>query len=589
VRKKAIAVLAIVALAGAGTYWYTARSRSAAATGQARYLQTAVRRGTVRASVTGTGAVKAVNGMDVQATQAGTVKEVLVQDGDRVKAGQTVLRLDNPSLLNSLRQAQLDLASAQANLDTLLSAQAIEAQEVKLASARLNLQKLEADQAGLTVTAPTGGLVTAVSVQPGDDVTANAVLLTLYDDSTPTLVVEIPQQAAARVEVGHPAQVTIQGIGEFKGTVRRVGGVATPASGNKDATVSLYVDLPPTPGIRPGMAGQATLEVPGLTYLVTGTGTVENDAVSIRTRTAGTVETVAVKPGDRVSAGALLVRLQNESLAVQVKEAANAVREAEQNLQVLQNPTADQSGQVFAARSKLEQARLTLESREREVSELEVKAPVDGQVSGLSLRIGQKVSANQTLFRVADYQAMEVTITVDELDIAKVRVGQSARITLDALPGREYRGKVVKVNPEGTFKNDIATFEVTVTIDNPQGLMAGMNASVEIVVEEKQNVLWLPAQAVQVRQGSAFVQVLENGKPVQKQIEIGLKTSQQVEVTGGLAEGDQVVLTTVQTGQNQNQNQNQPQGGPQGGLMFPGAGRFPGGNTGGNRTNGGRR
>jgi HlyD family secretion protein len=160
-----------------------------------------------------------------------------------------------------------------------------------------------------------------------------------------------------------------------------------------------------------------------------------------------------------------------------------------------------------------------------------------------------------------------VTISVDELDIAKAKVGQRAQITLDAIPGKVYQGQVTKINPEGIFKNDIATFEVTVQVEQPEGLMAGMNASVNIVVEEKKNVLWVPAQAVRVQRGQAYVQILQGGQPVQKEVEIGLRTSQQVEVVRGLQEGEQVIVTIIrpQTQQGfglfggpRGQQQNQP-------------------------------
>ena len=230
-----------------------------------------------------------------------------------------------------------------------------------------------------------------------------------------------------------------------------------------------------------------------------------------------------------------------------MQQAENDLKTQEQNLENLLTPANDPSGQLRTLTSKLDGARVSLASKEADKADLQVKAPVSGQISSLTLKVGDRVTANQNLFRVADYNQMQITIAVDELDVAKTKVGQTAQITLDALSGKTYTGKVTKINPEGVVKNDIATFEVTVTVDKPEGLMAGMNASVNVVVEQKSDVLWLPAAAVQVRGGKAFVQVLENNQVVQKEVQVGTRTSQQAEIVSGLKEGDQVIQTIIRT------------------------------------------
>lgn len=594
-RRKVIAAIVIVALVGGAGWFFAASSaRRAAARNQVQYVPAVVRRGDIRVTISGSGPVKAVNGLDVKSSQSGTVAQLLAQNGDQVKAGQVIMVLDSPSLQASLQQAQIDFDNSRASLDNLLNPKdtAVRAQQLKVDNARLTLQQRQADVANLRVIAPRSGVISSVKTTEGSSVTANALLFTIYDDTTPTFIVGVSQGAAPAVKPGQNATVEIAGFGRFEGTVQPTGAAATPVSGNKDATAPVAIALPPIPGIRAGMVGQATLEVPELTYLVQGNGSVENDAVEVRAEVAGTVSRILVKEGDRVKAGDLLQELTNESLQIQLLQAENDLKTQEENLAALVNPASDPQGQILTLTNKLEQSRINLQSRQRDVEDLQVKAPVDGQISGLNLSVGERVNPNQVLFRVADYTAMQVTITVDELDIALVKAGQPAQITLDALPGRQYQGKVLTVNPEGVFKNDIATFEVTVLVENPEGLMAGMNATVNVVVEEKTGVLWLPSQAVQVRQGRAFVQVLENNQPVPRAIQIGARSDQQTEITGGLREGDRVVLTTMQS-----TNATRPGNGmfpgagfPGSGFRdggFPGGGMFPGGGSG-NRSGGGQ-
>ncbi|HWI64657.1 MAG TPA: efflux RND transporter periplasmic adaptor subunit [Symbiobacteriaceae bacterium] len=548
-RKKIIAAVVIVAVVAGGGYWYQQkRATAAAAESQPRYIMAKVQKGDIRSTISGTGPVASVNGVSMKANQAGTVAQILAQDGDRVKKGQVIMVLENPTLKASLQQAQVDMQNTRTSLENLLNPQqtSVRAQQLKVENARLTLQQRQQDVANLTVNAPVSGLIASVATTEGSTVAAGALLYTVFDDTSLTFVVALPQQTAALVKEGDKVAVELTGIGKVTGSVLQSGSSATPTTGNRDANVPISIALPATKGVRAGMVGTATFDVPGATYVVQGNGSIKNNATEIRTKVAGTVGQLAVKEGDRVTAGSLVASLSSDTLTLQLQQAQNDVATQEQSLLNLIDPAKDPSGQAWTLQQKLEQNRITLENREADVADLMVKAPVDGQISSLTPRVGDKITTNQALFRVADYGAVQVTIAVDELDIAKVKVGQNATITLDALPGKNYRGKVSKMNPEGIFKNDIATFEVTVAIDKPEGLMAGMNSSVSVEVESKPGVLWLPAQAVTVRQGKAFVNVLnEKKESTQKEIQVGLRTSQQVEVTGGINEGEEVILTTI--------------------------------------------
>ncbi|HWI53169.1 MAG TPA: efflux RND transporter periplasmic adaptor subunit [Symbiobacteriaceae bacterium] len=547
-RNKVIAAVIIAALVAGGGWWWTSnRSKKAAAQSGPQYIFATVKKGDIRSTISGSGPVASVNGVLVKSNQTGTVSKLLAQDGDRVKAGQTVLELENDNLVAQLKQSQVDLQNNQANLENLLNPQAtaVRTQMLKVESAKLTLKQRQQDVANLTVTAPRSGVITAVKVTEGSDIANNALLFTIFDDNNPTFTLGVSQAGAAELKAGQPARVTLPGFGTVEGKVRQGAAAATPGSGNRDANVPVTVELPPLPGLRPGMVGQAVIEVPGLTYLIQGNGAVDANVIEVRAQVAGTIDQIPVAEGARVAAGDLLLKLVNESLQVQLAQAENDVKTQEQTLNNLLDPANDPSGQLRQLKAKLDQVQITLATRQADLDDLNVKAPVDGQVSSLLLKVGDRVTQNGTLFRVADYSRMQMTIAVDELDVAKTKVGQKAQITLDAIPGKTYSGTVTKINPEGVFRNDIATFEVTIQVENPQGLMAGMNSTVNIVTEEKLGVLWLPAQAVSVRQGKATVQVLEGKEVKQKEVQVGVRTSQQVEITGGLSENEQVILTII--------------------------------------------
>lgn len=595
-RSKVIAAVVAVAVVAGGGYWYTQRSRPASAASQVQYRFEKVQRGEIRSTITGTGPVASVNGVIIKSNQTGTVEQLLAQDGDQVKAGQVIMVLSNDNLESSLKQAQVDLQNNQSSLANLLNPQAtaVRAQQLKAESSRLTLKQRQTDVANLAITAPVGGVIASVKTAAGSAVTANSLLFTVFDDTTPTFIASVPQWAATAVRPGHTVFVQLPGFGEVRGTVVENAAAATPTNGNRDATVPVEVQLPAMPGVRAGMVGQATFTIPGQIDQVVANGAVENDAVEVRAQVAGIAGDLQVREGSRVQAGDALLSLVNESLLVSLSQAENDLATQEQALANLLDPAKDPSGQLRSLQAKVEQSQITLQTRQNDYDDLRVKAPVDGQISSLLLRVGDRISTNQSLFRVANYGMMQITITVDELDVAKAKVGQKAQITLDALPGRAFTGTVTKINPEGTFKNDIATFEVTITVEKPQGLMAGMNSTVNIIVEEKQG-LFLPAQTVQVRQGKAYVQVLQNNEATLKEVQVGLRTSQRVEITGGLNEGDQVISLIIRPqtqsgfggifGGNRNQQQQnttfpqeqnqvkKPQQAPGGEKQPPGGGR----------------
>ncbi|MFZ5814614.1 MAG: efflux RND transporter periplasmic adaptor subunit [Bacillota bacterium] len=545
--RKVIAAVVALALLGTGGWWFLSRRASQAAGDGVRYVQEPVRRGAVRAQVSGNGPVRSVNGVTVRANQSGTVVEILAREGDRVEAGQTIIVLENKSLAASLAQAQLDVHSARTNLENLTHPQAtaVRAQELKVENARLTLEQRQEEVANLAVTAPISGVVASVGVTAGGSVNSNALLLTLYDESSPTLVVQLPQESVGHLSPGDPASVTLTGFGSLQGTVARRGGTATPLAGNRSANLPVYIDLPPVSGIRPGMVGQVAIERPGLSYRIEASGTIENDAEEVRAKVSGTVEAIHAAEGQSVTAGQLLLTIENDSLRYQLQQAENELKSQEESLARLLDPALDPGGQLITYQQRLAQAQLTLAQRQSDLEDLQVKAPVSGTLSSLAVGPGDRVSGSTDLFRVADYGSMEVTISVDELDVARIKPGQPAEITLDALPGESYRGRVTKVNPEGVFRNDIATFDVTVAVDQAEGLMAGMNASVSIVVEERQDVLHVPVAAVRILRGQASVQVLEGGVPVTRPVQIGIRTNDRYEILSGLKEGDQVITAVI--------------------------------------------
>lgn len=186
-----------------------------------------------------------------------------------------------------------------------------------------------------------------------------------------------------------------------------------------------------------------------------------------------------------------------------------------------------------------------------------IVAPFGGIVTDAEPLPGDQVAAGTTAFRLDDLSSLYVDVSVSEVDINSVNVGQDAEISFDAILNKTYHGNVVEVSNVGDTVNGIVNFTVTVQITDPDNMVKpGMTAAVNIVVNELKDVVLVPNRAVRSVNGDRVVYVMENGKPVEKKIVLGSSSDVSSVVTGGdVKEGDTIVLNPP----------TQFQGGPGGG------------------------
>jgi len=233
-----------------------------------------------------------------------------------------------------------------------------------------------------------------------------------------------------------------------------------------------------------------------------------------------------------------------------------------------------------------------------------ITSPIDGVVVSRSVDAGQTVAAAlqaPTLFVIAnDLTKMQILANVDQADVGKVREGEDARFTVDAYPGEIFKGRISQVRQAATTTNNVVTYAAVIQADNPdRKLRQGMTAAVTIVAANHDNVLRVPNAALRVhidapapasiplvadaraatsgqRQprdpNSAVLYKLADGKPQPVRVTLGLSDGQRTEVSGQLAEGDQVI---VSGGNAQNaQSNNTPNAGGQRSQRGGGRGPF---------------
>lgn len=333
--------------------------------------------------------------------------------------------------------------------------------------------------------------------------------------------------------------------------------------------------------------------------------------VEIKSKASGIVKKLYVDDGYRVKAGQVLAELDKDEIQAQVRsahaqlEAAEAslrstqadyerakvdaegpdvplllrayeraknmasqgvvseaaLDDAQRNYEMAVNKRDVARAQLGVLKAKIAQATAQVQSSRATVAQLEqqlsyttITSPMDGVILSRNVEIGDAVSsilvmgsAATLVMTLGDVSQVYVKGKVDESDIGKVYLGQPARIKVESFKDKTFEGKVTKISPMGVEKDNVTTFEVRVSINNPGGeLKANMTANAEIILEEHKNVLQIPEGAVIYDAAKkSYVEIpdakLKDGKK-KIAVNLGISNGAKAEVLGGLKEGDQVVL-----------------------------------------------
>jgi len=316
-----------------------------------------------------------------------------------------------------------------------------------------------------------------------------------------------------------------------------------------------------------------------------------------------------------VTAGQTLAMLDATEANQQVKAAQSSLDAAEEDLSDAKaaaattttpppgNGQSQGSAQsVTSLQAKVDQAALALQQAKDALSATVLTAPGAGTVTAISGSVGQKVGSSAAssssakgstasgstttsgFITLTDLTNLVVKANVAEIDVSKVKGGQDASVTVNALPDTPIAAKVISADLTPTTTNNIVQFGVSLSLTQPpQGLRPGQSASVSITVARADNALAVPSAAVRTVSGASTVTVLSNGQEETRTVQVGVRSEALVQITSGLSDGDQVVLTLPSTSSG-NTGGNGRQGGGGGGGFGGGGGGggavIPGGGPG---------
>ena len=272
--------------------------------------------------------------------------------------------------------------------------------------------------------------------------------------------------------------------------------------------------------------------------------------VDVRARRAGQVISLLKEEGDPVREGTVMARLDADAAQISVAQRDVAYLEAKQRYEredALFQRNLGSKQSYENAKTQFESAKAQLEQAKLDLSYTTIRSPIEGIMTLRNIEVGNMVTNNQVVASVAKFDPLLARIQVTEKDFGKITVGQTARITVEAAPEKEFTGTVKMISP--VVDPESGTVKVTVEIPRTDKslLRPGMFASVYIITETRRNTLVIPKKALVLEGEGNQVFTFETdpetgrGQAQRKRIEIGFTDSDRLEILNGLSQGEQVI------------------------------------------------
>lgn len=279
-----------------------------------------------------------------------------------------------------------------------------------------------------------------------------------------------------------------------------------------------------------------------------------NEKLSVYANNAGIVKEILVEQDEEVQTGKTAIVLESDGELMNIE--ANISGEIDY-LNVKVGDYVSKGSKLFSIKSneeienEIKKLKLDIESVEKNIANLKEKgvapqtiyAPFDGEINiEDEIAVGSQININSVLGSITNYSAFKLVLTVDELDIPIVKVGQKVKISAEAYPDEFFEGEVTKIASQGEYTNGVSTFKVEVSIKDPKELKSGMTANAKILVAKAENTLLIPIETLIEKNDKEYIklQTTEGSKEVE--ISTGLNNENYIEVLSGVKEGQNVVI-----------------------------------------------
>ncbi len=458
-----VLIVVLAALLG-GFFLYKKKTSSQKSQGDQSVSTATVKRTDISSELTASSSLSPKDTYEVTSLVEGEVIEANFEEGDVVEKGQVLYRIDASSMDSDLSSAQTSLQRAKESAQT---AQSDYAEE----TARI---------AGNTYRSTASGYIKTLYIKEGDKVNNGTKIADLYDDSVMKITVPFLSGEAAEINVGDEAAVTLEDTGEqTSGTVTVVSSMEETLSGGR-LVKNVTVEVSNPGGLTTDTAASVTVD--GFVCSAEATFTAKTEttlSVELSGNKSLEIENLLIHEGSYVDKNSDLFRVTAKTAEEYLKEFKDAVESADDNLENAENK---------------------LSNTQDSVDDYTITAPISGTVITKNAKVGDKISKSSsgttTMAVIYDLSTMTLEMSVDELDVSSIKVGQSVEITADAVEGETFTGTVTNVSLQSSYSNGVTNYPVTVTLDDTGSLLPGMNVDAKIILDSSENALVIPASAL---------------------------------------------------------------------------------------------
>lgn len=280
---------------------------------------------------------------------------------------------------------------------------------------------------------------------------------------------------------------------------------------------------------------------------VLASGKVESPTkAELQFKNSGKITVLNAVAGQRVAAGDILAKQDASSLESQMRQLQAELQAQEYKLKSRKKnelSSYDDEYDIKAQEAIVNKARADIETQKTKIEETVLRSPISGIIVAVNGVIGEIAKPETVVVSVISDEKLQIDADVSETTVANVQIGQTVRITLDAFEGAEWMGRVAEIDSAETLKGGAVYYKTTVFFDTEDArIRSGMTANIWIKTNISENTLFVPASALQKKDGKTSAQILQSGQPVDKEVITGLKNNAgMVEIVSGLALGEQVV------------------------------------------------
>lgn len=494
-----------------------------------------VERGTVTATVSANGILQPLTTVEVKSNVGGSIVKLAVDEGDAVKAGQVIAKIDPSDTRTAFEQSQSDLAAAVSKVDQAKQQLTMQHDQTaaKIVSAK---QALEAAKTKLIQAQEQARIQPDLTVASVKQARSNYAAAVASLNQTKTALV--PQKSTSAQSGFDQANAGYANAERDYNRQKALLEKGYVAKSQVDASEERY------------KVAKASLN------------SARNKLDTIKDETGEDLRNAEAKM-EQAKAGldnALANQVQDKIKQQEALAAKAAVKQAEAALRVAQADAHNdriRSGDIVQANAQVTRSQAALQNARTQLDYTTVVAPRDGIVTKKYVEEGSIVTAGRSSFSgsgsgvgivdIADVSRMFAIVNVDETDIAQIEVGQDVDITMEAYPDELFTGKVTKIAPQSVVDQNVTTIPVTVEVDLPDlRLKPGMNCTCDFITGRKEDVLMVPNEAVKEGDNSTTVTVMEGNEQVERKVEAGLVGKDYTEITKGLKKGQKIVTAVIQ-------------------------------------------